>query len=139
MFTRGRGKGTGSRRGDDGGRRRKRSVERRERRSGVSHSEGSRAEAGRGPEKDRRKNGEGIRSDQTYAAPDTSPLSFVTSRVQSAFGTGPPRRVASLNRAIYRCVQLPSITANPGKHRGLAVVRRHFNRQVRSANDAPSH
>lgn len=81
-------------------------------------SEGSRVEAGRGPEKDRRKNGEGtyVRSDQTYAASPMPHLRLLLLRVCKVH-LGPGRRVASLNRAIYCRVQLPSITANRGKRR----------------------
>lgn len=50
-------------------------------------------------------------------------------------GPGRPRCVASLNRAIYRRVQLPSITESRKTGSLVAVGRRHFSRQVRSAND----
>jgi len=121
---RGRGKGTGSRAEGSGG---KRDGDRDGRsrshgggRGGVAgRRAGGReksARAGRPgrsepeTEKDRRKNREGahvyvyVAYDQTYAAPmaAASPPPFVTSRVQSSFGTGPAASLASPNTAIYR-------------------------------------
>lgn len=77
-----------------------------------------------------------VRSDQTYAAPDASPPPFVTSRVQSAFGTGPPalRRFPKQGDLSPRTVAVDHHESRKTASL-VAVGRRHFSRQVRSAND----